>query len=130
MAAPAAALVVAEPGAGRSWLLAEVRKHKFLKTDLSLLGYEPERRVPLTAAREILRRLGLAGRELTDLSGGPLEPLRLFDRRPSRRVAKDRGATRVDRLGENRTELAVAISEAPQDAPDVPDELGIGGVPR
>lgn len=76
---PGVAVVVAEPGAGKTRLLAELRTRHHFPHELPVVGYEPERRVPLTAASEILRRLGLAGPGFDRLSGGALEPLRLFE---------------------------------------------------
>jgi hypothetical protein len=65
---PAAILVVGEPGQGKSRLLAEAGNPAGFGHHLSVLGYEPERNVPLAAAREMLRRLG----DSADLNGDPI----------------------------------------------------------
>jgi len=83
---PAAILVVGDPGQGKTRLLAEAGKPAGFGHYLSVLGYEPERNVPLAAARELLR--GLADR--ANLKDDPiaalaedrlatLEPIRLFE---------------------------------------------------
>ncbi len=83
---PAAILVVGEPGQGKTRLLAEAGKPAGFGHYLPVLGYEPERNVPLAATREMLR--GLA--ESADLEGDPiaspaderpatLEPIRLSE---------------------------------------------------
>lgn len=54
---PAAAVVVGEPGSGKSRLLAEARKRAALPRSLAVVGYEAERHVPLAAASELLRVL-------------------------------------------------------------------------
>ena len=83
---PAAVLVTGEPGQGKTRLLDEAGKPSGFGHHLSVLGYEPERNVPLAAAREVIR--GLA--DTTALKGDPiailagdrptnLEPIRLFE---------------------------------------------------
>jgi predicted ATPase len=52
-----ACLVVGEPGSGKSRLLAEARRRARLAHSVEVIGYEPERRVPLAAAAELLRVL-------------------------------------------------------------------------
>jgi DNA-binding CsgD family transcriptional regulator len=83
---PAAILVVGEPGQGKTRLLAEAGKPAGFGHDLPVLGYEPERNVPLAATREMLRRLAdtveRKGDPIAVLAGdrpATLEPLRLFE---------------------------------------------------
>jgi predicted ATPase len=86
-AGPSAAVVVGEPGSGKSRLLAEAREQVVAPQTLTVAGYEAERNVPLAAASGLLRvlaatrphgvqldRLLYGGREV-----GELEPLRLFE---------------------------------------------------
>jgi DNA-binding CsgD family transcriptional regulator len=85
----AAVLVVGEPGAGKSRLLAEAAIRIPLRRQFRVVGYEPERQVPFAAAADLLRALaGLsgAGRRLGELVfGGPrgtvatLEPVRILE---------------------------------------------------
>jgi DNA-binding CsgD family transcriptional regulator len=85
----AAVLVVGEPGAGKSRLLAEAAKRIRLERQFQVVGYEPERQVPLAAASELLRALaglGGAGRHLGELVfGAPrgtvsaVEPVRILE---------------------------------------------------
>ncbi len=83
---PAAILVLGEPGQGKTRLLAESGKPPGFGQYLPVLGYEPERNVPLAATREMLRRLAVT----VDRTGDPiatladdrpetLEPIRLFE---------------------------------------------------
>src|SRR5437867_2698338 len=83
---PAAILVVGEPGQGKTRLLDEAGKPAGFGHYLPVLGYEPERNVPLAATREMLRRLA----DTVDPQGDPvavlagerpatLEPIRLFE---------------------------------------------------
>jgi DNA-binding CsgD family transcriptional regulator/tetratricopeptide (TPR) repeat protein len=53
----AAGLVIGEPGSGKSRLLVEARGRTGLAHSVEVLGYEPERHVPLAAAAQLLRRL-------------------------------------------------------------------------
>ena len=83
---PAAILVVGEPGQGKTRLLAEAGAPAGFGHPMPVLGYEPERNVPLTAARELLHRLAdsadLKGDTIATLAGdrpAPLEPIRLFE---------------------------------------------------
>jgi DNA-binding CsgD family transcriptional regulator len=83
---PAAILVLGEPGQGKTRLLAEVAKPAGFGHYLHVLGYEPERNVPLAAAREMLRLLAdtldVKGDPFTILAGdrpATLEPIRLFE---------------------------------------------------
>ena len=85
----AAAVVVGDPGSGKSRLLAEVMARTEAANGLSVVGYEPERDVPLAAAAQLLRALtdaAPAGRRLETLVfEGPskersaLEPVRIFE---------------------------------------------------
>lgn len=84
---PVAAVVVGEPGSGKSRLLAEARTRTTLPHPHAVVGYEPERLVPLAAAAGLLRALSDApqhGPKLDALLFGtydatPLEPLRVFE---------------------------------------------------
>jgi DNA-binding CsgD family transcriptional regulator len=86
-AGPSAAVVVGEPGSGKSRLLAEAREETLLPQTLVVAGYEAERNVPLAAASGLLRVLAAArphGAQLDKLlyGGGEaseLEPLRVFE---------------------------------------------------
>ena len=84
----AAAVVVGDPGSGKSRLLAEARYGVRVPHEFEILGYEPESGVALAAASGLLRSLAAApgGRVLEGLlfSAGPpaespLEPLRVFE---------------------------------------------------
>jgi len=85
----AAAVVVGDPGSGKSRLLAEVTTRAASPCVLKVVGYEPERQVPLASAADLLKRLtkvGSAGRQLEALLFGveseqrvTLEPLRIFE---------------------------------------------------
>jgi DNA-binding CsgD family transcriptional regulator len=85
----AAALVVGDPGSGKSRLLAEAAAGIRMKNLFQVVGYEPESDVPLAAASDLLRGLAGAGPEGQRLDGlllgrvdeqnSPLEPLRIFE---------------------------------------------------
>jgi DNA-binding CsgD family transcriptional regulator len=83
----AAAIVVGEPGSGKSRLLAEARERLAPGKCLSVIGYEPERSVPLAAAASLLRALTQVpgdGKRLEALvfrtdEAATLEPVRLFE---------------------------------------------------
>jgi len=85
----AAAVIVGDPGTGKSRLLAEAATRAPLQNRFRVVGYEPEREVPLASASELLRALAdptPAGRRLEALVFGtarsdmsPLEPLRVFE---------------------------------------------------
>src|SRR5260370_21967450 len=51
----AAVLVVGEPGAGKSRLLAEAAKRIPAGRQFQVVGYEPERQVPFAPAGDLLR---------------------------------------------------------------------------
>jgi DNA-binding CsgD family transcriptional regulator len=83
----AAAVVVGDPGSGKSRLLAEVAAPRRTRR-FRVVGYEPERHVPLAATSDLLRALSdatPAGRRLRRLAfeareeGSPLEPMRVFE---------------------------------------------------
>lgn len=85
---PGVGLMSGPPGVGKSRLLHEVASGVPLATRVDMIGYEPERSVPLGAARSLLAALAvqptLSSRADTAGSGTTpdddwLEPLRLFD---------------------------------------------------
>ena len=84
---PVAAVVVGEPGTGKSRLLAEARLRTALPQPFAVVGYEPERQVPLAAAGPLLRALSEAPRQGSQLDAlllgmaesTPLEPVRVFE---------------------------------------------------
>ena len=80
----AGAVVVGEPGCGKSRLLAEVADRGARGRRFRVVGYEPERHVPLAAAAELLRglsELGSAGPTLDSVVfGAPaFEPVQIFE---------------------------------------------------
>jgi DNA-binding NarL/FixJ family response regulator len=82
---PSALVVVGDPGLGKSRLLGEARAAIDVRHSLTVVGYEPERSIPLAAAAELLRtlvRTDPIGR-LSELLGEPahvaLEPIRVFE---------------------------------------------------
>jgi DNA-binding CsgD family transcriptional regulator len=85
----AAAVIVGDPGSGKSRLLAEAGARAHLAHTFRVVGYEPESEVPLAAASDLLRELTGAtphGRRLGTLvfDVGPaeassLEPIRVFE---------------------------------------------------
>jgi len=92
---PSALLFVGEPGLGKSRLLSEARSAIAGRRGLDVVGYEPERNIPLAAASEALRTLVRAdpGGRLRELLTEPahvaaLEPIRIFEaaHRASERV--------------------------------------------
>lgn len=66
----AAAVVVGDPGSGKSRLLAEAAARTNVPDCFRIMGYEPERQVPLAAAAGLLRALARSRS-----AGGPLEVL-------------------------------------------------------
>jgi DNA-binding NarL/FixJ family response regulator len=84
---PVAALVVGEPGAGKTRLLAELRTLGDIGEQIWICGYEPERDVPLACSRGLLQRLSrVPGGEAVDaLAFGPdheptpVDAVRLFE---------------------------------------------------
>jgi DNA-binding CsgD family transcriptional regulator len=83
---PVAAVVVGQPGSGKSRLLAEARGRSPLPHSFAVVGYEPERQVPLAAASGLLRALGDVPEHGTqvkavffDASNAALEPVRVFE---------------------------------------------------
>jgi DNA-binding CsgD family transcriptional regulator len=83
----AAAVVVGDAGTGKSRLLAEAADRIDSVRVFRVVGYEPERQVPLAAASDLLRALvdAPAGRQLGVLLFDParessaLEPMRVFE---------------------------------------------------
>jgi DNA-binding CsgD family transcriptional regulator len=84
---PSAAVIVGDPGSGKTRLLAEVAHRLGVMTQLRVVGYEPERRVPLAAAADLVRTLAevpRAGAQLGALvfeaeDRSTLEPMRIFE---------------------------------------------------
>jgi DNA-binding NarL/FixJ family response regulator len=85
----AAAVIVGDPGSGKSRLLAEAASHAGVSNQFRVVGYEPEREVPLAAASAFVHALGDAtpdGHRLEALlfdagteDASPLEPIRIFE---------------------------------------------------
>jgi DNA-binding CsgD family transcriptional regulator/cell division inhibitor SulA len=85
----AAAVIVGEPGTGKSRLLAEATGRSAVPREFRVVGYEAERNVPLAAAADLLRSLADAsgtGRRLGELlfdapreERSALEPVRVFE---------------------------------------------------
>lgn len=86
---PSVALVVGEAGCGKTRLMAEAASRLQLVQRFRVVGYEPERQVPLAAASSMLRGLaasGPEGRQLdrlafgtTALEAATLDPVRVFE---------------------------------------------------
>ena len=85
---PVVALVLGEPGSGKSRLLSEACSRITLPERILLAGYEPEAAIPLAMARGLLRRLaevpgpgGTVAALMFDPVpvAGPVEPVRLFE---------------------------------------------------
>jgi DNA-binding CsgD family transcriptional regulator len=82
-----AVMIVGDPGSGKTRLLAEASDHLGDLAQLRVVGYEPERDVPLTAAADLLRILGDVpdgGDRLRAVVFEPdrasaLDPIRLFE---------------------------------------------------
>ena len=73
-----AVLISGEPGIGKSRLLTEGRARLTEMRQLHMIGYEPERRVPLAAARDLLRELDALPSDPATWSS-ELEPLGIFE---------------------------------------------------
>jgi DNA-binding CsgD family transcriptional regulator len=80
-----AGLVFGDPGSGKTRLLAETVERAGVENTARIVGYEPERNVPLSASAEFLHVLASspAGRRLNALVFEPemsgLEPMRIFE---------------------------------------------------
>src|SRR5919201_2974671 len=81
----AAAVVVGDPGSGKSRLLREAAAHIALRNQFRVVGYEPESAVPFASAVDFLKTLshvGPQGRRLEALvfadahDSAPLDPIR------------------------------------------------------
>jgi DNA-binding NarL/FixJ family response regulator len=87
--APAAAVVVGEPGSGKTRLLQEISEQAPVPNRFRVIGYEPESEVPLSSASRFLTNLAEAaphGRRLEELlfaddvrEAGAIDPLRVFE---------------------------------------------------
>ena len=86
----AAALVVGDPGSGKTRLLAEAAARIRMKNLFRVVGYEPESDVPLAACSDLLRGLAAAGPGRASARpnscsarptrrSSPLEPVRIFE---------------------------------------------------
>jgi DNA-binding CsgD family transcriptional regulator len=84
-AGPTAAVVVGDPGNGKSRLLQEASERAQLENSFRVVGYEPERQVPLSSAAAFLRAVSdgsVAGRRLATIlfeDTDRLEPMRVFE---------------------------------------------------
>ena len=77
-----AAVVIGEPGSGKSRLLREVRDRAEGTHVFGIVGYEPEQSVPLSGSAELLRSLDDVGSLVFGASGPEpfsLEPMRIFE---------------------------------------------------
>jgi hypothetical protein len=82
-----AAVVIGEPGSGKSRLVTEARAPAGVEHSLAVVGYEPERNVPLAAAAGLLRALTEAPGEGARLEAllwhaddaGALDSIRVFE---------------------------------------------------
>ena len=81
------AVVVGEPGSGKSRLLAELAGIVGWTNEISIAGYEPERHVPLACARALLARLDaesdgdVLGKLIVRdrIDAAPVEQMRVFE---------------------------------------------------
>jgi len=82
---PAAVLAIGGPGLGKSRLLVEARERFWAGQHLAIVGYEPERSVPLAASTGLLRVLARTSGEVAAFTSGAaspfgsLDPIRLFE---------------------------------------------------
>ncbi|HUH14320.1 MAG TPA: AAA family ATPase [Gaiellaceae bacterium] len=76
---PAVAVLIGEPGIGKSRLLAEAGRRTALPRSFRVVGYEPAAGVPLAAASELLRALGELLSESPPGERSALERTRLFE---------------------------------------------------
>jgi DNA-binding CsgD family transcriptional regulator len=85
---PSAALIFGDPGSGKSRLLSEASLRAPARHRLPIVGYEPERQIPLSASMDLLRELSQVpnkGPLLTSLlfedrrPQGALDPMRVFE---------------------------------------------------
>ncbi len=81
-----AALIVGDPGSGKSRLLGEALSGAAIRRQVRLVGFEPTQSIPLAAAGDLLRRLSgvpVHGRRLEELAFGATEgvpdPVRIFE---------------------------------------------------
>ncbi len=83
--APAAAMVVGDPGTGKTRLLDELCERTPVEHCFRVVGYEPERQIPLSSALTFLRTISgrsVAGRRLAAIvfeDSDRLEPMRVFE---------------------------------------------------
>ncbi len=83
----AAALVIGDPGQGKSRLLAEARRRLRIDHVFQMNGFEAERAVPLAASRDLLKGVAGAGDQLLgEVRSGSaadkdrsMEPIRVFE---------------------------------------------------
>lgn len=75
--AAAAAVVTGPPGSGKTRLLTEVTRRLSGLQPVRIVGYEPVRSVPFTAAGDLLRELGAEG--FPTSSDTAPDPLRIFE---------------------------------------------------
>ena len=77
---PHVAVVIGDPGCGKTRLLEEFLRHAPLERRTIITGYEPEQQVPLAAARQLLRTLDLDSLLRPAASDDvPFQQLRLFE---------------------------------------------------